>query len=326
METENAQKRGSAAWRVLVVADDNMGMVARPQALAAGVTRREFDGLVDRGQLRPFLPGIFTIAGAPMTLRQKLLGACLWALGHASHRSAAHLLELPGGSGDLIEVSTSRPVTHQGIIVHRRAPLPHCDRTEVDGVPITAPHRTILDLGAVSSEATVEAAVDEARRRGLITFAQLRWHLAAAGKRGVRGTAKLRRILDARGEDKGRRESVLETLAGRLFRNSPLPMPMLQFPIFRAREFLGRCDFAYPDLKISIEVLGWKWHYGKRQWELDLRRRTYLVAEGWIVLEFTWDDVVKRPQYVIETIRDAIKQRSFLLQAPSRGIEEKRTG
>jgi hypothetical protein len=261
-----------------------------------------------------------------MTLRQKLIGACLWALGHASHRSAAHLLELPGGSGKIMEVSTSRPVTHGGIIVHRRAPLPQCDLSEVDGVPVTAPHRTILDLGAVCSEGIVEAAVDEARRRGLITFAQLRWHLAAAGRRGVRGTAKLRRIMDARGEDKGPRESVLETLAGRLFRNSPLPMPVLQFPIYRAREFLGRCDFAYPDLKIAIEVLGWKWHYGKRQWEQDLRRRTHLVAEGWIVLEFTWDDVVKRPQYVIATIRDAIKQRSFLLQPPSGGIQEKRTG
>jgi len=305
METETAHKRGSSTRRVLVLADDTKGMVARTQALAAGLTNREFDELVKRGQLRHFLPGIFSVAGAPLTVRQKLLGTCLWALGHASHRSAAHLLELPGGSSELIEVSTSRPVTHPGILVHRRSPLPQCDLTEVDGVPVTAPHRTLLDLGAVSSEATVETAVDEARRRGLITFAQLRWHLAAAGKRGVRGTAKLR---------------------GRLFRNSPLPMPVLQLPVFRAREFLGRCDFAYPDLKISIEVLGWKWHYGKRQWELDLRRRTHLVAEGWIVLEFTWDDVVKRPQYVIETIRDAIKQRSFLLQPPSGGIEEKRTG
>jgi len=326
METETARKRGSAGRRVLLLADDNKGMVTRTQALAAGLTNDEFDGLVRRGQLRPFLPGIFSVAGAPLTLSQKLLGTCLWALGHASHRSAAHLLELPGGSGDLIEVSTSRPVTHSGIIVHRRAPLPQSDLTEVAGVPVTAPHRTILDLGAVSSEATVEAAVDEARRRGLISFAQLRWHLAAAGKRGVRGTAKLRRILDARGEDKGRRESVLETLAGRLFRNSPLPMPILQLPIFRGREFLGRCDFAYPDLKIGIEVLGWKWHYGKRQWELDLRRRTHLVAEGWIVLEFTWDDVIKRPHYVIETIRDAIKQRSFLLQPSPGRIEKKRTG
>ena len=326
METETAHKRGSATRRVLVLADDTKGMVARTQALAAGLTRREIDGLVKRGQLRAFLPGIFSVAGAPLTLRRKLVGTCLWALGHASHRSAAHLLELPGGSGELIEVSTSRTVTHPGIIVHRRSPLPQCDLTEVDGVPATAPHRTLLDLGAVSSEATVEAAVDEARRRGLITFPQLRWHLAAAGRRGVRGTAKLRRILDARGEEVGRRESVLETLAGRLFRNSPLPMPVLQLPVFRAREFLGRCDFAYPDLKIAIEVLGWKWHYGKRQWEQDLRRRTHLVAERWIVLEFTWDDIVKRPQYVIQTIRDAINQRSFLLQPPSGGIEEKRTG
>ena len=228
MENTTARRPGSATRKVLVLAEGSGGLVARSQALAADVTKDEFDGLIERGQLKRFLPGIYVVGGAPLTLRQKLLGACLWMLGHSSHRSAAHLLELTGGSGELIEVSTSRPVTHSGIIVHRRAPLPQCDLTEVDGVPVTAPHRTILDLGAVCSEGIVEAAVDEARRRGLLTFTQLRWHLAAAGKRGVRGTAKLRRILDARGEDKGHRESVLETLAGRLFRNSPLPMPVLQ--------------------------------------------------------------------------------------------------
>jgi hypothetical protein len=326
MNTKKSREPGSAKGKALIVAEGNSGVVSREQLTSAGVTRQEFEGLLERGELKRLWPGVYIMGGVPATWRQKILGACHWVMGHASHRSAAHILQLPGGSADVIEVSTCRSIKSSDVVIHRRAPLPQCDLTIVEGVPVTAPHRTILDLGAVASEATVEMAVDEALRRGDITMPQLRWHLGAVGKRGVRGTAKLRRILEARSQLKGPRTSPLETIASRLFGKSTLPWPVLQFPVSRGAEFLGRCDFAYPQLKIAIEVLGWKWHFGKRQWELDLRRRTHLVAAGWIVLEFTWDDVVKRPRYVIETIRDAIKQRSFLLSTSGRGIEEKRTG
>jgi Protein of unknown function (DUF559) len=326
MKHDKLRAPGSARRKMLALAGGNHGVVGRAQLMAEGVTTRELDCLIERGEIEPVWPGVYVPSGAPTTLRQRLLGACVWVMGHASHRSAAHLLELPGGSGSIVEVSTSRSIKSRAAVLHRRPPLPQCDLTEVGGVPVTAAHRTVLDLGAVQPEKVVEMAIDDALRRELITLPQLRWHLALAGKRGVRGTAKLRRILDARSELKGERHSPLETLAARLFGRSQLPWPALQMPVYRGDEFLGRCDFAYPDLKIAIEVLGWKWHYGKRQWEQDLRRRTHLVAAGWIVLEFTWDDVTKRPDYVTDTVLDAIKQRSFLRGAPTRWSKEKRTG
>jgi very-short-patch-repair endonuclease len=70
-------------------------------------------------------------------------------------------------------------------------------------------------------------------------------------------------------------------------------------------------DFAYHDYKIAIEVVGWEFHSGKRRWERDLTRRTLLESRGWMVLEFTWDEVMNRPDFVVETIRRALTNRSF---------------
>jgi hypothetical protein len=289
------------------------GAVAIHQLLSEGITQRAIEYRVNSGKLVRVHPGVFVIAGTGRSEFTEVSACCLWAGGHGSHRTAAHLLGLPGGRSHPVEVSTNRPVRSGGLVVHRRPPLPECDLTVVDGIPITAPHRTLLDLGAVVGEAVVEMALDDALKKGLVTYAQLRWHLAMVGKRGVRGTAKLRRILNARAVEKGRRESPLETLAGRLFRNSPLPWPVLQYQVWDGNEHLGRIDFAYPDMTLGIEVLGWDPHSGKLSWEKDLRRRTYLQSRGWLILEFTWDDVTKRRDYVVETIQRAISTRSFLL-------------
>ena len=70
--------------------------------------------------------------------------------------------------------------------------------------------------------------------------------------------------------------------------------------------------FAYPQWTLGIEMLGWDPHSGKVNWEKDLRRRTYLQSHGWLILEFTWNDVTKRRDYVIETIQRAISTRSLL--------------
>jgi hypothetical protein len=297
---------------VASIARPQKGVVARHQLLAAGLTEREIDYRVENGKLTRACSGVFLIAGVPASFESDVVAACLWAGGHASHRTAAHLLSLPGGRRYPIEVSTNRPLTSERLIVHRRAPLPDCDLTVVNGLPTTAPHRTLLDLAAGVPEVVVEMALDEALKKELVTYPQLRWHLASTGRRGIRGTAKLRRILNARTGEKGRRDSPLETLGGRLFRNSPLPWPVLQYQVWDRAEHLGRIDFAYPQWTLGIELLGWDPHSGKVNWERDLRRRTYLQSRGWLILEFTWNDITKQRDYVIETIQRAISIRSFL--------------
>lgn len=62
-------------------------------------------------------------------------------------------------------------------------------------------------------------------------------------------------------------------------------------------------DVADPDLGIALEAEGFEFH--GRHWQLaaDCRRYNQLVARGWLVLRFAWEDVM----YGIEWVRRCIE-------------------
>ena len=59
---------------------------------------------------------------------------------------------------------------------------------------------------------------------------------------------------------------------------------------------------------MAIEVDGYEHHSSPEAFQRDRTRQNRLVALGWTVLRFTWDDVVKRPAMVAQTIRDAVNR------------------
>lgn len=68
-------------------------------------------------------------------------------------------------------------------------------------------------------------------------------------------------------------------------------------------------DFAYPDQMLAIEVDSVRWHSGVRAIKWDNERQNLLVALGWRVLRFEWNDIVKRPAVVAAQILAALRER-----------------
>jgi very-short-patch-repair endonuclease len=83
-----------------------------------------------------------------------------------------------------------------------------------------------------------------------------------------------------------------------------LPRPAIEFVAGPRGEY--RLDFAYPAVKLAIEVDGYIWHFTPEQQHRDHERRRRLFADGWTVLVFTWTDVTQRPQRVAAEIRAAL--------------------
>jgi len=71
-------------------------------------------------------------------------------------------------------------------------------------------------------------------------------------------------------------------------------------------------DFAFPDLRICIEVDGRAAHSGAKAFDRDRRRQNDLALDGWLVLRFTWAQIVNEPEWVSGQIRLAIANRSRL--------------
>ena len=92
----------------------------------------------------------------------------------------------------------------------------------------------------------------------------------------------------------------------KLLAGSGLPKPCEQHEIRRNDRFVARVDFAYPDQRLVLETDAYMCHSARSDWQHDRWRDNTLIAMKWRVLRFTWDDVTRRPEWVLEQIHLAL--------------------
>lgn len=318
--------------RCYALAGGQFGAIARFQALAF-LSARAIQGRVRSGRWQEVLPGTYVIEGAPRSREQEVMVALLWAMGRedtraqscASHTTAAWLHGLHGFKRPihLITPRMLRPPS-RAIVVHRME-LEAVDVETVRGMRTTTPARTLLDLGAVVDIASLESALENALRRGLVSLPRLSWQLERCGGRGVRGAAALRHLLNDRNRGYIPSESELELRLFQLLRRRRLPLPVRQKVMKDdTGRFIARVDYAYPSHRLVIEVHGWKYHSGKPAWERDIDRGNRIVVQGERVLVFTWNSVTRRSEEVAATIKQALAltdpQGSLQLRPPKRSF------
>lgn len=119
--------------------------------------------------------------------------------------------------------------------------------------------------------------------------------------------APLRKLLSIRENDASPTESFLETRFARFARENHLPKMDRQFEIFDGDRFIARVDFAIPDASLAIEVLGYRWHSGRKQWHQDHARLNRLAQMGWRVI-FVTKESLDAPANLACDIRDALGQ------------------
>jgi very-short-patch-repair endonuclease len=215
-----------------------------------------------------------------LTLQGRFLAAVVACGDRAvlSHRSAAALWGVLPEGGPRIDVtvpSTSGRSRRGAMIVHR-SPLGAHEVTRKDGIPVTTPARTVLDLAAVVSRRELERAIDEA--------AYLRLDLSGLEpRRGRRGGAAIARVLDEHRAGATRTRSELEERVLALCRRAGLPAPEVNASV---EGFT--VDFAWRAQQLIVETDGWQAHGTRAAFERDRRRDARLTAAGWRVLRLTW--------------------------------------
>lgn len=69
-------------------------------------------------------------------------------------------------------------------------------------------------------------------------------------------------------------------------------------------------DLVDPLHGIILEADSWGFHADREAHDRDCQRYTMLAADGWIVLRFTYDQVMFQPDYVLRCIETALSQRA----------------
>jgi hypothetical protein len=290
--------------------------VARRQLRRAGLTDGQIDHLVAIGRLLVEFDGVYRISGAPVTWNQRMLAACLYTGGDASHRAAAAVWGVDGPLAPFeLTIEPRRGFRHPGLVLHRTSSLAPNDLTRRHGIPVTNPLRTLVDLGAVAGHDEVANALDSLTSRRIITIAGARAYRQRLAGRGRRGVGVLGDVLDNRALGDQASDGMLEPAMADLCRRFAIPMPAFQVWVFVAGRW-RRMDFADVDAMIDFEVDGYEQHGGNyRNWEDDLDRDAELTALGWQVVRFSWTAVNHRPVKVARLITDVRRQRRRSLGA-----------
>jgi very-short-patch-repair endonuclease len=292
------------------IADAQYGVFSREQLRGLGVTNRMIYRRLASGRWERLNPNVFRVGGAPASWQQSLRAATLgWGDGSViSHRSAASIWRVAGFEPGLVELTVPRH-RRRAIpgIVHRNV-LFEADVTIHEGIPITTPARTLIDLASVCPTHQVEEALDDVLRRKMISIPRIRWRLAEIeGDGGRPGVSLLRSLIDARAEGIVS-QSVLETRLLRVMVRAGLPKPVSQYRIRDGGEQVAIVDFAFPTEKVAVEADGYRWHSGRIKWQADLKRRNRISSLGWCVIHATWDDLMDRPDQVIDSIKRALRR------------------
>jgi very-short-patch-repair endonuclease len=172
--------------------------------------------------------------------------------------------------------------------------LDTADLVFVDDTAVTSRARTVIDCLRLLPEPNGRTLLDRALQQGWVTFEQLveRTHRLT----GRRGTPRLvRHVRTASLAVRSEAERVLR----RLLLRAGIGGWVSDFRVAG----VGVVDFAFPDLRLALEVDGRAWHSAAERFQSDRTRQNALVAAGWTVLRFTWEDLTTRPGYVVATIR-----------------------
>ncbi len=300
--------------RILAVAADQLGVITGPQLAELGVASSQITHRMRTGMLRRAYPAVYVVSAFPRSWEQELMAANRW-VGDAvvSHRAAAHLWELDGIEQPPLEFTTDARTAPSGrrVIVHR-SQWGARDLRRRKGFHTTSPERTLVDLAAVVSEASLESALESALRQRLTTLDRVRRRADERSGRGRRGCNKLRRLLDRRALDDVDTGSDLEVAWQRVIREGSFPDPVRQFKCRLPDGSEGRADFAWPEAKVAVEIDSWKWHFGRQCWVRDGEKSNELQIDGWVVLHFSKEHICGKRDYVIRTINAVLWPRLAL--------------
>jgi len=262
-----------------------------------GLSPKRLSRLVEERVLRRCLQGVYVRSEIPDTVHTRIAAAALVLRPFVviCDRTASWVLEVD--TFEYHELEQLPPLETYALRGHNRSRRAGCypgvrdlaphDVMYVDGVLVTTPLRTALDLACKLTARGGLAALDGFMRQHGVTKSEMRTELVRYYRR--RGVVQARRLVahaDPRAESPGESWVRWEII------DHGLPVPELQWWVcdeFGQRRY--RLDLAYPKHRIAVEFDGRQFHSTPEQRAHDRRRRQWLRDRGWTVVVVTKDDL-----------------------------------
>jgi hypothetical protein len=304
-------------WRTIIrdTLREHGGLVTRRQLLER-MPRQVIDSYVGRRHLVRVFPRVYRLCDGVdddvTALRAALLHAGpSAALSHTTALAVWGLRSLERPLHLTVDQTIKRAGA-AGLVVHRRLRFDPGSAQCVQrrGLLVTTLPRTVIDSWPLLPPVDRRPLALDLANRGLITASHLDEALAerpnVAGRRGLRQTIDL--IAD------GCRSELEAHGVLNVFGHRSLPRSVGQYPV----QLPGRritLDRAWPEAKLAVELDGVRHHTSPEDRRRDLARDRELAALGWVVLRFTYADVLRDPKGVRTAVLEVYRVRLAQVRA-----------
>jgi hypothetical protein len=268
-------------------------VVTRAQLLGLGFSARAIEHRLRSGRLYPAARGVYLVGWNHLTPERRWMIAVLACGPKAclSHRSAAALWGFGTEARGRIDVTVRRrcQLKRPGIRIHSRWALARNRVTTHNGIPLTQPDQTLIDLAIELPTNRLERAVNEADKLDLIDPEKLRE--ACDDHAGEAGVKALRTLLDKATFRLS--DTELEVRFRPIAASAGIPVELTKHIV---NDF--EVDFFWPSLGLVVETDGLRYHRTAASQTRDAKRDNAHVAAGLTRLRFTHWQVRYDPAYV----------------------------
>lgn len=295
------------------VARRQFGIVTTQQAVSAGIDDHRLASLLARGVLARRFRGVYAFRGAPDSREARWLAAqfAIGRSGALSHGTAAAAHGLPididrhDGRIHVIVARSSRDVP-AGVVVHESPNVEVATVLRHGVLRVTSVARTLCDVaGAMPDEASLRQNVAAAVRSGQVTPDDVRREVEL--RRRFAGRAALRRVLEELSPLEVQARHELESLFLRVTTRGGVPPTAMNHRVTDADGRTRYLDAAWLPAGVYAELDSRRFHGTLVDWHDDQRRENAVSLAGFpICLRFSWWDLQRHPELVIETIRRAL--------------------
>jgi predicted transcriptional regulator of viral defense system len=284
------------------------GVLARSQALAAGLSAKQIRLRLESGHLIALHRGVYAVGHVPHTPDARRMAAVLAGGPQAllAQRSASEAYRLTEPIEGPMHVVALNARARSGIVFHRTRTLDARQRTIRDGIPITSVERTLVDLCHVVGPKQLKHPFDEADHRGLLDGHELERVSGLCRGRGA--TVRLRRLMASRLTAVADSRSVLERGFMRFCAERELPQPAANVP------YAGFVvDLLWPQYDLVVELDSWRHHKDREAFENDRRRDAAIQLAGCRTVRVTDRRLRREPD------RLEFEIRTLMASAPGHG-------
>jgi hypothetical protein len=282
------------AEAIAALAQRQNGVISRAQLLDAGVGSTTISRWLAVARLHRIHPGVYALGHTALSLDGRLIAALLYGGEEAvlSHTTAAWAWSLLDAQPTRIHITVpGRLSSLSAVCVHHSREVV---ATDCRGFRVTLVARTLVDLAWMVTPRQLRRVLAEADYQGLLD----RDAVEASLGRGQPGSRALRAALDLHLPELARTLGVLEEGFIELCESARLPQPLVNARVGRMR-----VDALWRDEKLAVELDGGPAHASAAAMKRDRQRELALRAQGFQVVRYTWDQIVRHPGLVVADLR-----------------------